>query len=91
MPRATDPPQLDPRILAADPRWEAFAAAEPYFAVLTAPRFKQAELTPLFVDRGLELLPGSELRAWRDAQGRPWISGPEAIRERSGRAPWRSR
>jgi len=29
-----------------DPRWEAFAAREPYFAVLTAPRFLRANLTP---------------------------------------------
>ena len=30
----------------SDPRWEAFAAREPHFAVLTAPRFLQANLTP---------------------------------------------
>ena len=29
-----------------DPRWEAFAAREPYFAVLTDPRFLRANLTP---------------------------------------------
>ncbi len=34
--RATDGP---------DPRWEAFAAREPYYAVLTAPRFRRANLT----------------------------------------------
>jgi len=50
-----------------------------------------AEIAPQLVDRGLELLPGSELRAWRDAAGKPWISGPEALRELGGRAPWRSR
>ena len=32
--------------LQPDPRWEAFAAREPYFAVLTAPRFLTANLTP---------------------------------------------
>ena len=31
---------------APDPRWEAFAAREPYFAVLTAPQFLRAHLTP---------------------------------------------
>jgi SAM-dependent methyltransferase len=31
---------------APDPRWEAFAAREPYFAVLTAPKFLRARLTP---------------------------------------------
>jgi len=31
--------------LQPDPRWEAFAAREPYFAVLTAPRFLHANLT----------------------------------------------
>jgi tRNA A-37 threonylcarbamoyl transferase component Bud32 len=50
-----------------------------------------AELAPQLADRGLEILPGSELRAWRDAAGRPWISGPEALRALPGRAPWRSR
>src|ERR1700681_934273 len=30
---------------ASDPRWEAFAAAEPYFAVLTARKFRRAHLT----------------------------------------------
>jgi SAM-dependent methyltransferase len=29
-----------------DPRWERFAAREPYFAVLTDPRFLRANLTP---------------------------------------------
>ena len=29
-----------------DPRWEAFAAREPYFAVLTARKFLRAHLTP---------------------------------------------
>jgi SAM-dependent methyltransferase len=29
-----------------DPRWEAFAAREPYFAVLTDPKFLRANLTP---------------------------------------------
>lgn len=29
-----------------DPRWEAFAAREPYFAILTAPKFFRAQLTP---------------------------------------------
>lgn len=29
-----------------DPRWEAFALREPYFAVLTDPRFLRANLTP---------------------------------------------
>ena len=37
MSAATDDPDL---------RWEAFAAREPYFAVLTAPRFLRANLTP---------------------------------------------
>jgi SAM-dependent methyltransferase len=31
---------------APDPRWEVFAAREPYFAVLTAPKFLRAQLTP---------------------------------------------
>ena len=30
-----------------DPRWEAFAAREPYFAILTDPKFLRANLTPL--------------------------------------------
>jgi 2-polyprenyl-3-methyl-5-hydroxy-6-metoxy-1,4-benzoquinol methylase len=30
----------------SDPRWEAFAAREPFFAVLTAPQFLRANLTP---------------------------------------------
>ena len=30
----------------SDRQWEAFAAREPYFAVLTAPRFLRANLTP---------------------------------------------
>jgi SAM-dependent methyltransferase len=30
----------------SDPAWEAFAAREPYFAVLTAPTFLRANLTP---------------------------------------------
>ena len=30
---------------APDPRWEAFAAREPYFAVLTAPKFLRTHLT----------------------------------------------
>jgi SAM-dependent methyltransferase len=29
-----------------DPAWEAFAAREPYFAVLSAPRFRRDRLTP---------------------------------------------
>jgi 2-polyprenyl-3-methyl-5-hydroxy-6-metoxy-1,4-benzoquinol methylase len=29
-----------------DPEWEAFAAREPYFAVLSAPRFRRDQLTP---------------------------------------------
>jgi 2-polyprenyl-3-methyl-5-hydroxy-6-metoxy-1,4-benzoquinol methylase len=33
-------------LLAADPQWESFAAREPYFSVLTAPRFRRANLTP---------------------------------------------
>jgi SAM-dependent methyltransferase len=37
MSAATDDPDL---------RWEAFAAREPYFAVLTAPQFLRANLTP---------------------------------------------
>ena len=37
MSAATDNPDL---------RWEAFAAREPYFAVLTAPQFLRANLTP---------------------------------------------
>jgi 2-polyprenyl-3-methyl-5-hydroxy-6-metoxy-1,4-benzoquinol methylase len=36
---------LSVRTRASDPRWEAFAAAEPYFAVLTAQRFRRAHLT----------------------------------------------
>jgi SAM-dependent methyltransferase len=43
-----------------DPRWEAFAAREPHFAVLTAPRFLQANLTPAaereFFDSGEALV-----------------------------------
>ncbi|HEX9368722.1 MAG TPA: methyltransferase domain-containing protein, partial [Vicinamibacterales bacterium] len=31
---------------APDPRWEAFAAREPHFAVLTDPKFLRANLTP---------------------------------------------
>ena len=31
---------------APDPQWESFAAREPFFAVLTAPRFLRANLTP---------------------------------------------
>jgi SAM-dependent methyltransferase len=31
---------------APDPRWEAFAAREPYFAILTAPQFLREQLTP---------------------------------------------
>jgi len=34
------------RMSTSDPSWEAFAAREPHFAVLTAPRFLQANLTP---------------------------------------------
>jgi hypothetical protein len=30
---------------APDPRWEAFAAREPHFAVLTTPKFLRAHLT----------------------------------------------
>jgi hypothetical protein len=33
-------------LTSVDPRWEAFAAREPYFAVLTDPRFLRANLTP---------------------------------------------
>ena len=40
-------------------------------------------------DRGLELLPSADLRAWRDEHGRPWVSGVEHPRELRGRAPWR--
>ena len=43
-----------------DPRWEAFAAREPHFAVLTAPRFLRANLTPAsereFFDSGEALV-----------------------------------
>jgi len=63
----------------------------PRFAEPAALEVVLAELAPQLVDRGLELLPGSELCAWRDVQGRPWISGPETVRELGGRAPWRSR
>jgi SAM-dependent methyltransferase len=31
--------------VAVDPRWEAFAAREPYFAILTSPRFLRAQFT----------------------------------------------
>jgi 2-polyprenyl-3-methyl-5-hydroxy-6-metoxy-1,4-benzoquinol methylase len=41
----------------SDPRWEAFAAREPYFAVMTAPRFLRANLTP---DREREFFAGGE-------------------------------
>jgi tRNA A-37 threonylcarbamoyl transferase component Bud32 len=50
-----------------------------------------AELERQLVDRGLELLRSSDLRAWRDERGQPWISGAEELRELGGRAPWRSR
>jgi len=44
----------------SDPRWEAFAAREPHFAVLTASRFRQANLTPAsereFFDSGEALV-----------------------------------
>ena len=43
-----------------DPRWEAFAAREPYFAVLTAPEFLRANLTAAheraFFESGEELV-----------------------------------
>jgi tRNA A-37 threonylcarbamoyl transferase component Bud32 len=63
----------------------------PRFARPTALAEVLAELEESLCDRGLEILPGAELRAWRDERGRPWISGVERIRERAGRAPWRSR
>ena len=31
---------------APDPRWEAFATREPFFAVLPAPKYRRANLTP---------------------------------------------
>ena len=44
----------------SDPRFEAFAAREPYFAVLTAPQFLRANFTPEheqeFFDSGQELV-----------------------------------
>src|SRR5438552_555626 len=42
---------------ASDPRWEAFAAREPYFAVLTAERFLRANLT---ADSEREFFAGGE-------------------------------
>ena len=63
----------------------------PRFARAVALEELLGELAPQLVDRGLELLPSSDLRAWRDARGRPWISGAEQLRELGGRAPWRSR
>ena len=42
MPHTPVPAEL---LRAADPRWEAFAAREPYFAVLTAPALLRARLT----------------------------------------------
>ena len=42
----------------SDRRWEAFAAREPYFAVLTAPQFLRANLTP---DREREFFAGGEV------------------------------
>lgn len=42
----------------ADRRWEAFAAREPYFAVLTAPQFLRANLTP---DREREFFSGGDV------------------------------
>jgi SAM-dependent methyltransferase len=35
-----------PQTYGPDPDWEAFAAREPYFAVLSAPRFRRDRLTP---------------------------------------------
>jgi SAM-dependent methyltransferase len=40
-----------------DPRWEAYAAREPYFAVLTDPKFLRANLTP---DREREFFDSGE-------------------------------
>jgi len=50
-----------------------------------------AELEPQLCDRGLSIGPGPDLRAWRGPDGRATLSGVEHIRERAGRAPWRSR
>src|SRR5262245_60880221 len=47
----------DPSAAHPDPRWEAFAAREPYFAVLAAPKFLRANLTP---DREREFFAGGE-------------------------------
>jgi len=41
-----NPPAEPPRAGHVDPKWEAFAAREPYFAVMTAARFLRANLTP---------------------------------------------
>src|SRR5688572_5500583 len=41
----------------SDPRWEAFAAREPYFAVMTAAKFLRANLTP---EREREFFAGGE-------------------------------
>ena len=73
-----------------------FQAGEPR-VYLGLPRFAEpavletvlAELEPKLRDRGLELLPSADLRAWRDEHGRPWVSGVEHPRELRGRAPWR--
>ena len=40
------PGKVGHHLSGADPQWESFAAREPYFAVLTAPRFLRANLTP---------------------------------------------
>ena len=65
-----------------DPHWERFAAREPYFAVLTAPEFLRANLTPerrrAFFESG-DALVASMFRAI-DLQLSPYFN-PSAILE----------
>jgi SAM-dependent methyltransferase len=53
-------PSHDARWEVPDARWEAFAAREPYFSVLTAPKFLRANVTPdrerEFFDSGEQLV-----------------------------------
>ena len=55
-------PSHDPCWEVPDSRWEAFAAREPYFSVLTAPKFLRANVTP---DREREFFEsGEQLVDW---------------------------
>jgi SAM-dependent methyltransferase len=55
-------PPYDARWDAPDARWEAFATREPYFSVLTAPKFLRANVTP---DREREFYEsGEQLVDW---------------------------